>query len=88
VVLLLVRLLPDVFIQRIVEREFLRQSLFVAYPGKREALSDRAQSETLAAEMLLSFHVGPANDQRETVKHWITEAVVLQKGLKRTALST
>src|SRR5712691_2501238 len=60
----------------------------VAHPGKREALSDRAQAETLAAERLLSFHVGTADDQRETVKRWITEAVVVQKGLERTALST
>src|SRR5258708_14725719 len=38
--------------------------------------------------MLLPLHVGPADDQRETVKRRITESVVLQKGLERTALST
>ena len=38
--------------------------------------------------MLLPLHVGPADDQRETVKRRITEAVVLKKGLERTALST
>src|SRR5216684_1831807 len=37
--------------------------------------------------MLLPLHIGPAGDQRETVKRRITEAVVLKNGFERTARS-
>ena len=61
------------------------QTLFIAYPRKREAPSDGAQSKTLRSDVFLPFDVCPSYRECETAKCRIIEFVILDDSLKRTA---
>src|SRR5437016_11191884 len=79
--------LTNVLIQCVVDREFPRQTLLVADSRKCKSLGDGAQSQTFRGDVFLTLHVSPSNDQRETLKGWLCQFVILENRLKRTALS-
>src|SRR6266699_5550422 len=49
-------------------------------------MSESAQSNTLCRNMLLSFDISSPDDKCETLKRRISELVIFEDGLKRTAL--
>src|SRR5712692_10643515 len=79
--------MTNVVVQCVIERKLPRQKLLVAYPGCCEALSNGAQSNTLWRDMLLPFDICPADDQCEAVKRRVRKFIIIENGLKGTALS-
>src|SRR6266446_5435416 len=86
VLLPFLQLMTNVLVQCVIDRKLPRQTLLVAYPGRCEAFSNSPQSDTLRRNVLLPFDVRPSDDQCEAVECRVAEFVVLQNGLKRTAL--
>src|SRR6266571_3006227 len=56
-------------------------------PVRPKNLSNGAQSNTLWRDMLLPFNVCPPDDQCEAVKRRVREFIIIENGLKGTALS-
>src|SRR5260370_7324803 len=85
--LLRLQLVTNVLVQCVIERKLPRQTLLVGDSAKGKTVSNGAQSNTLWRDMLLPFNICPPDDQCEAVKCRVREFVILENGLKGTALS-
>src|SRR5260370_17652656 len=85
--LLRLQLVTNVLVQCVIERKLPRQTLLVGDSAKGKTVSNGAQSNTLWRDMLLPFDICPPDDQCEAVKRRVSEVIIIENGLKRTALS-
>ena len=79
------QMLTNVLKQRVVDREFLCQTFFVAYSGCRKTVRNCAQSQTFCSNMLLPFDVCSPNDEREALKCGIGQLVIFENCLERAS---
>src|SRR5262249_53339227 len=78
---------PNIRVQRVVDREADAQPFFVGKTHQRCAPSDRAKPEALWRDVLLAVHIGGTNDQTEAVQCGVVQLEVLQDHLERAAFT-
>src|SRR5215813_1767166 len=74
--------------QRVVDRKFVSEPLFVAARTESKSLRDSPQSETLRRGFFLALDVRASDDEPETVQRRIRQVVIFEDRLEGTTLAS